>query len=90
MDAKGYFEQEQAHKEGKLFKICKKCGLPYRPELKKYKKKTNHLKETPEIKIQKSGKMKADIYESEDMVSGMWMLSKYCPLCIREGALKRK
>ena len=82
-----FSEMEKAHAEGKLIKICKKCGDPYKPELRTYNKKTWKLKETPTIKIQKSGKIKVDKFMKMKKVVGNWFLSQYCNKCVksREG-----
>ena len=36
---KDFKEMEKCHAEGKLFKICDKCGELYKPELRVYSKK---------------------------------------------------
>lgn len=80
---KQFREMEKIHSEGNLIKICKRCGDLYKPELRTYNKKTWKLKEVPNIKIQKNGKLKIDKYVKNKKVVGNWFLSKYCDNCLR-------
>jgi len=92
MDGIEFKQLENAHLKGNLIKICQGCGKPYRPGLKTYNKKIYNTLENPIMKLLRDGtfvKQKIEVKKKKVPV-GLWMLSKFCEECIKNGELKRK